>query len=147
MKLVLASIALLVGLQSKPPAPAERGWVFGDLKLLPGYVAAPPDSLNGSWTISKKDGVTIRYQGGNVANVVHDWVQDATRDGNVAWAREQDVHGRKAKVAATKDGRMLIHIAPFNFEAKVETIEQATDLLLMVLSYGAGDEREGRHAR
>ena len=37
----------------------------------------------------------------------------------------------------TKDGRMLIHIAPFNFEAKVESVEQATDMLLMVLTYPA----------
>jgi hypothetical protein len=134
--IVLAALSWS-GAQDVGTSAAKTDFVFGGIKLLPGYVASPPSSISSAWTISKKDGVTIRYTGGNVANVIHDHVQDAKRDGSALWTKEQLFGSQKAEVAMTKDGRMLIHIAPFNFEAKVESVEQATDMLLMVLTYPA----------
>ena len=122
-------------------APAKEGVVFGGMKLLPGYSCSPPTVIDGAWTISKKDGVTIRYWGGNVANVVHSVVKDARRDGTALWTKEQLLSGRKAELAMTKDGRLLISIEPFNFDAKVDSVEQATDALLMVLTYGESDDK------
>ena len=116
--------------------------VFGGMMLLPGYACTPPSAIEGRWTISKVDGATIQYSGGNVANVVHSWVRDARRDGTAAWAKEQVIHGRTAEVAMTKDGHLLVSIAPFNFSARVDSIEHATDVLLTVLTYGDEDRRD-----
>ena len=42
----------------------------------------------------------------------------------------------------TKDGHLLVSIAPFNFSARVDSIEHATDVLLTVLTYGDEDRRD-----
>jgi hypothetical protein len=139
--ILVATLAVSGGGQDAA-GPAKQGWVFGGLRLLPGYKTSLPSALDSAWTISKKDGVTIRYTGGNVANIVHSIVRDTEKDGTALWTKEQVLNGRTADVALTKDGRLLISISPFNFEAKVDSIEQATDVLLMVLTYADGEEQK-----
>ena len=140
--LFTAALLSVASASQQVDGPSGNESVFGGMRLLPGYTCTPPQPIDGYWTISKKDGVTIRYQGGNVANVVHDIVEDARRAGSISWTKVQIVEGGTAKVAATKDGHLLINIAPFNFDAKVDSVEQATDVLLMVLTYGSVPPRK-----
>ncbi len=125
-----------------PAAPAGPELAFGGIRMLPGYRSHVPAGDHPEWAVSKEGGVTIRYDGGNVANVVHNHVRDAAADGSALWTREQVLNGRRVDVAMTRDGRLLVSIEPFNFEARVESAEQATDVLLMVLTHVSVDERK-----
>jgi len=143
MKLAaLAACSMLVLSTQKRPAASVSDPPPGGIRLLSGYRYTCDDPGPCPYgSLSKQGGVTIKYFGGQTAN----YVEAAREKKNVAWTRDQIVSGEKVQVAMTKDGKLLVTfdrgLARNNFVADVKSVEDASDMLLMVLGFSSPVEK------
>jgi len=134
-------VAALPQMQPQEMKPSDESWPLRGARLLPGYnyVAQPSDVC--PWgDIKKKDGggVAIHFSGGQVQNAV-----DSRRESNqLAWERRQRFGDTVAHVAMTKDSHLVVSYPGANFDAPVKSLEDVSDVLLMVLGYA--EEPKGR---
>jgi hypothetical protein len=129
--------ALLMGVLI-PTAAGQEPPVPGSISLLPGYhhrAGQGIDSQTG--VIWKKGALTIHYDigelAGNYAECGHlcGWT-----DGEV-WRREQVLQGQKVICVFTSKKRLVVSFpeSHANFYATVQTDEELTDMLLMLLTF------------
>lgn len=129
--------------QTKPLTPQRPTSIAtpGNIKLLPEYTHEAGrgiDSAVGS--ISKKDGLTIRYDiGGMAGNYTESRV--ANNKENIVWQKRQKVNDDDLLIAYFKDGQIMASYfkASANFLAKTNSQEDIVDFLVMVMTYNSGE--------
>ena len=134
---ILASLLVGSG-QQEMTSSADTGWPLGGVRLLPGYRYLSQSTEGcpcGTIERADKKGVRIVHTAGNVPHVV----DDARKKDNLAWERRQRVNGWDAEIGMSKDGRLLVSYGLVNFTAKIDSIEDAADVLLMILGFPAPD--------
>jgi hypothetical protein len=108
----------------------------GNIKLLENYTHIKKRGIDTSvGEISKLNGLTIRYDNGNLAGRAAGYY---CGNGQCNWYKSQKINGKDVWIGLTKEG-MIIATFPedyANFFAQTKLPEDIADFLLMILTYG-----------
>ena len=109
----------------------------GNIKLLPGYTHEQKQGIDSSvGEISKKDGLIIRYDIGDMAG--NRTMLYLTKDkGKLLWYKTQKINNDDLLIAYFKDGKMMATFQNVyaNFFAETKSQEDIVDFLLIVMTY------------
>lgn len=117
------------------PTPMPSEMPPGDIELLYGYTHTRRQGIDSRvGDISKPDGMTIRYDIGDMAGVNPD---RCAYENNCFWYKRQMINGRNVWLGLSKDGRIFATFPKenANFYAQTKTPEDIADFLIMVLTY------------
>jgi hypothetical protein len=110
----------------------------GNIKLLPEYVHERKQGIDTDvGLISKKDGLSIRYDIGDLAGNYAIRAQEREKQ-NLLWYRWQEVNGQRLLITHLKDGTIYasFYETRANFISIVKTNEELVDFLMMIMTYG-----------
>jgi len=141
MKSILFVLVFLSGWLAGQLSTAVRP-APGGIRLLPGYTHQLKQGFDSEvGTISKAGGVTIQYDIGELAGNYAEcdpklcgWTK-----GEV-WRKKQTIKGQAVVLVYTQEKTLIVSFpeSRANFYATVDSSEQLTEMLLMVLTYDGG---------
>ena len=118
---------------------------LGGMRLLDGFEHQALEGIDSKvGVIQKKKGLKINYEIGTLPKAGMPRMggqftdkAKALPEVDLTWYREQTINGQAVHLAKRKDGVLLVSFPQkgINFSAQIDSEEELTDALLMILSY------------